>query len=174
MRFTFLQLPLFPFSRSRRRARTEPKQTRPGKRALAPVLVDPVLHSVWTELIARYYPDRRDLLSYNVAWANRKQKRTLGCCNLTRRKVSIAQELRRPDLEHWVEAVLYHELCHAVLGTETIRRNGRRAWHGAEFKALEARHPNSAALHEWMHNGGWRAAVRSARTRSAWARRAAA
>lgn len=136
--------------------------------------VDPVLYSVWTELIAKYFPERRDLLSYNVNWARRRQKRTLGCCNLTRRRVTIAQELKRPEFGHWVEAVLYHELCHAVLGSEILRRNGRRAWHGAEFKDLESRHPNSLELQRWMRNGGWRGAVRSARSRSAWARRSAA
>ncbi|MBN8547846.1 MAG: SprT-like domain-containing protein [Deltaproteobacteria bacterium] len=148
----------------------------PRRRAGTPhkaLPVDPGLYATWTELIALYYPDRRDLLSYQVSWARRRQKRTLGCCNLTKRKVSIAQELRCPDFAHWVEAVLYHELCHAVLGTEAIKRGGRRAWHGTEFKQLEARHPNSAALQDWMRNGGWLAAVRSARSRAAWAKRAA-
>ena len=172
MQFSFFQLSLFSFARRQRKSAPKPRAARSTRSATS--AVDPTLYAIWTELIGKYFPDRRDLLSYNVSWARRRQKRTLGCCNLTKRRVSIAQELRRPGLEHWVEAVLYHELCHAVLGSEAIRRGGRRAWHGPEFKNLEARHPGSRALQEWMHNGGWLGAVRSARSRASWLRRAAA
>lgn len=154
MQLSFLSL----FSRTRR---SNPK----------PVLSDNALLQLWGELIDKYYPERQDLKQYHVQWSRRRQRRTLGSCNMSKRRVRIAEELNRPDLFRWAEAVLYHELCHAVLGTEVFSRCGRRAWHGKEFKELETRHPDSAALDAWVRSGGWARAVRGARTRSYWKKR---
>jgi hypothetical protein len=57
-------------------------------------------------------------------------------------------------------------MCHAALGKGVERKNGKRLWHGPEFRALEARHPKSAELDGWIKSGGWRRAVRSDRSRN--------
>ena len=125
---------------------------------------DPDLKNLWATLIQQYFPERTDLLSYTVKWSARRQKRTLGSCNITRSLVNMARELRHPEASEWIEAVLYHELCHAVLGKEVLSHCGRKAWHGAEFKELEARHPRSAELKAWITSGGWHRMVRNAKS----------
>lgn len=166
-RFSF-QLPLFgrpasrPARKPRKRARTKTREA--GVSA-------PELLPIWCALVDRYFPGREDLKTYHVAWARRRQRRTLGSCNMTGKKVRIAKELNTPEYARWVEAVLYHELCHAVLGVVARSECGKRAWHGKDFRALEARHPDSAALDTWMKSGGWAHAVRSARSRAMWVKR---
>jgi hypothetical protein len=83
----------------------------------------------------------------------------------------VARELFEPAACRWIAPVIYHELCHAVLGDSIVTASGKRAWHGREFRELEARHPDIAALDLWIKSGGWAMAVRSARTRASWARR---
>ncbi len=129
---------------------------------------DPFLHQVWTELRKEYYPDRADLDSYTVAWSARQQKRVLASCNVRRHRVVVAKELFEPSAVRWIAPVLYHELCHAVLGEDVTSAGGRRLWHGVEFRALEARHPDIPTLNIWIRSGGWAMAVRSHRSRSAW------
>lgn len=145
------------FSLFRRKASAAPQQPQP----------DTGLSAGWARLIDQYFPQRQDLKDYEVSWSRRRQRRTLGSCNISGRKVRIAKELNHPEFACWVEPVLYHELCHAVLGTAVRSHCGKRAWHGAEFKSLEARHPQSAALAYWMRNGGWQRAVRSRAARTA-------
>lgn len=83
----------------------------------------------------------------------------------------MARELLEPDARQWIEAVLYHEMCHAVIGEDVDTSRGKRLWHGAEFKNLEARHPQIQSLQLWINSGGWAIAVRANRTRDAWRRR---
>ena len=132
---------------------------------------DSALHEMWCELRVRYYPERTDLDQYVVAWSSRKQKRVLASCNIRARRVSVAQELCEPLAVQWLEAVLYHELCHAVIGEDVATPSGKRLWHGAQFKALERRHPDIPALESWLRSGGWAMAVRSNRSRRSWERR---
>ncbi len=134
---------------------------------------DPFLHKVWIELRREYYPERSDLDSYIVSWSTRKQKRVLASCNVRRRRVVVAKELFEPTAVRWIAPVLYHELCHAVLGEDITSASGRRMWHGVEFRTLEARHPDIPALNLWIRSGGWAMAVRSHRSRMAWRTRRA-
>ncbi len=129
---------------------------------------DPFLHQVWAELRREYYPDRSDLDSYVVAWSARQQKRVLASCNVRQHRVVVARELFEPAAVRWIAPVLYHELCHAVLGEGVISASGRRLWHGVEFRTLEARHPDIPALNMWIRSGGWAMVVRSHRARAAW------
>jgi hypothetical protein len=69
--------------------------------------------------------------------------------------------------------VLYHELCHAVIGEGVHLSGGKRQWHGQQFRELEARHPDIEAMNYWIRSGGWAMAVRSNRARSAWTQRKA-
>ncbi len=134
---------------------------------------DPFLHQVWKDLRKEYYPDRPELDSYTVSWSSRRQKRVLASCNIRQHRVVVARELFEPAAARWIAPVLYHELCHAVLGEDVISPSGRRLWHGIEFRALEARHPDIPALNMWIRSGGWAMAVRSDRARSAWRSRKA-
>ena len=162
------------FSRTAKRSSrpTRPQRTR-APRAQSPGSSDEFLRSVWTSLRTEYYPDRPELDSYVVAWSARPQKRVLASCNIRRRRVVVAKELFEPTACRWIAAVLYHELCHAVIGEGVHLRSGKRQWHGAEFRALEARHPDIPAMNAWIRSGGWAMAVRAHRTRRAWSQRKA-
>lgn len=125
-----------------------------------------LLRSIWNELSQAYFPDKPELAQYQIRWSRRRQKRVLGSCNLNRRLVSIAQELNHPDYLHLLPPLIYHEMCHAAIGFEVEKSNGKRMWHGALFKTLERRHPQIVDLKMWMRAGGFTRAVRSHRTRA--------
>jgi len=140
----------------------------------APSKSDEFLLRIWTNLRIEYFPDRPELDSYIVAWSSRAQKRVLASCNIRQRKVVVARELFEPSACRWISPVLYHELCHAVIGEEVRVQRGKRQWHGSQFRELEARHPDIEAMNAWIRSGGWAMAVRSNRSRRAWANRRAA
>jgi hypothetical protein len=146
---------------------------RPRKRTVRARLKpsDPFLESVWRQLRAEYFPERGDLDDYTIRWSGRAQRRVLASCNIRRRQVLVAQELFEPAACQWISPVLFHELCHAVLGESVITPEGRRLWHGSAFRELEAKHPDIPALNLWIKSGGWAMAVRSHRARAAWKRR---
>ena len=123
------------------------------------------LVSCWNRLLDDFFPDRTDLKEYKLAWSSRRQKRTLASCNIRSKKVMVAKELKNPEHWHVLDALIYHEMCHAVLGYSIKNPQGRSSWHGKEFKALEARHPGIASLNQWIKAGGWRKAVRQDRGR---------
>lgn len=165
----FMQLPLFGSlirMAVKRRAKTAPRHPH---RATNQQNED--LTNIWRSLIAQYFPERGDLYSYRIAWSRRRQRRILGSCNIKSRRVNIAREMQAPECASLLPALVYHELCHAVLGQSLERRSRSFPWHGKEFKALEARHPGSAVLTEWIKTGGWTKAVRRARSREMWRHR---
>lgn len=128
---------------------------------------DAQLQGIWLSLIENYFPDRNDLADYAVVWSVRSQLRTLASCNISARKVIVARELNHPSHLRWLNPLLYHEMCHAVLGENVPKRNGKRRWHGKEFKVLERQHAGIELLDEWIKQGGWSRAVRSDRSRRA-------
>lgn len=119
-----------------------------------------MLKELWCKIRTSYFSERPDLDHYRVVWSSRKQKRTLAACFLETKTVRVAQELKHPDGQVWLEPILYHEMCHAYLGKCGMKRGERRCWHGKEFKALERRHPAITALDEWIRSGGWSNVVR--------------
>jgi hypothetical protein len=134
---------------------------------------DQFLHAAWCSLRKEFFPDHPHIDEYTVIWSSRPQKRVLASCNIRDHRVVVARELFEPTASRWIAPVLYHEMCHAVLG-EGVRRSssGKRQWHGIEFRQLETRHPDIAALNAWIATGGWAMAVRSNRARLAWRTRA--
>lgn len=164
----FFQLSIFDsiFGSTRPRPKMRPKKRRAAPRQDVQLLI-----SVWQSVAQQYFPGRSDILSYSVSWSNRPQKRTLASCNIRQRRVVVASELNYPDHHRWLEALLYHEMCHAVLGMNIEKTHGRRQWHGAQFRELERRHPGIAHLDQWIKSGGWRFAVRSHRSKVAHSRR---
>lgn len=153
--------------RPRRATRPRSVQRNPADTAL------PDIRGIWEGLVHEWFPERLDLLEYAVSWSSRPQKRTLASCNPFRRQISVARELQNPQYAEFLPALIYHEMCHAYLGKDLPRRNGKRPWHGREFKALERRHPGIPALNHWIKTRGWEHAVRSDRAKRAHARRAA-
>lgn len=83
----------------------------------------------------------------------------------------MAKELYLQTYNRWIAPLLYHEMCHAALGDKLKRLGTRRPWHGAAFRQLEERHPQTFELGLWIKNGGFSRAVRSDRARSAAAER---
>lgn len=126
-----------------------------------------ILGRIWHQLLEQYFPERPDLSTYCVEWSSRKQKRVLASCDILGKRVRVARELARPEYLPLLSPLLYHEMCHAVIGREVETRNGARLWHGPQFKVLEARHPDSPLLQQWISAGGWATAVRRDRAFSA-------
>jgi len=160
----FLQLLLFGVGRPQR------APVRPRRTVEVPVTSDALLRQIWLGVRRQWFPERPEIDEYVITWSRRRQKRTLGTCFPTRKRVVIALELQDPEYHCWLEPLIYHEMCHAVLGRQADR-NGRNIWHGPDFKALERRHPGSKSLDDWIRTGGWARVVRRARARSAAAHR---
>ncbi len=124
-----------------------------------------ILSKTWLSLRAAYFPTRPDLDTYHIKWSARRQKRTLASCNINRRIVNVAMEMHNDICREYLEPLIYHEMCHAVLGKDVARSGSKIMWHGSEFRALEARHPKTRALELWIKSGGWAKAVRSHRSK---------
>lgn len=126
---------------------------------------DTFLFSIWAGLQKSFFNDRADLLDYEVLWSIRRQKRVLASISYKDKRVRVAKELNHPDYVNLLEPLLYHEMCHAVIGDQVERINGKRLWHGPKFKHLESLHPGSKALDSWIKTGGWARAIRRDRAR---------
>lgn len=126
---------------------------------------------IWTNLANFYFKDNKELKEYRINWSNRPQKRTLASCNLNQKKVLVARELKYEDYRIWLEPLIFHEMCHAVLGLNVERKNGKRQWHGKDFKELEKSHPLMNSFNKWIKQGGWATCVRSDRAKRMHAKR---
>lgn len=124
-----------------------------------PELDSNILKKLWYDLIDGYFPQRQDLKNYRLVWSGKRQTRSLASCSVHKRTIRVAKAMALPSSRPYLEALIYHELCHAVLGPPKIVR-GRRIMHGKDFKALERRHPNIKYLDDWINAGGWDRAVR--------------
>ncbi len=134
---------------------------------------DLMLYEIWSRLSHGYFAQHAKLLRYDIRWSVRAQKRTLATCHLRKSVVIVARELNYPEHHLWLEPLLYHEMCHAVIGIPKQEPNKRRSWHGKSFRELEHRHPHMRAFDRWVKSGGWEKAVRSDRARRAWGKRKA-
>jgi hypothetical protein len=85
--------------------------------------------------------------------------------------VLVARALDRPELEWALEALLYHEMCHAVVGIKKSSNGRRNKIHGREFYEIERRHPGIVLLDNWIKSGGWQTAVRSFASHKAFIKR---
>jgi hypothetical protein len=140
-----------------------PKKTRKSSRTS-----DPFLTAMWVRIRQIYFPERTDIDGYTISWSTRRQKRTLASCNMTKRRVVVARELRYSEYIVWLDPLLYHEMCHAFFGEDVQKHRRKRLWHGPEFRSLERRHPAIPALDAWIKSGGWLQAIRRERARSRW------
>lgn len=83
--------------------------------------------------------------------SSRKRRRTMrfGSYHYQGDVIRIHPALDQAFVPDWVvRFVIFHEMLHAYLG---IRRgdNGRREYHGAEFKAMEVSHPDYERVRAW-------------------------
>ena len=139
-----------------RQARTRQRKSRNS---------DQELKTLWRQIRSEWFPDRPEIDNYYVGWSNRPQKRTLASCNIEYKRVVVARELNYEQHQKWLEPLLYHEMCHAILGY--VQKRNYRSWHGKEFKQLEHQHPLMAEFDLWVKSGGWMTAVRSDRGKRA-------
>ena len=126
-------------------------------------LDEDLLLTTWLDIRARYFPERCELDSYRVRWSYRQNSLCLASCNIKLRRVLVATAMQVAQSRPFLEPLLYHEMCHAVVGFHR-GKNGRRIMHGPEFKALEQQHPRIRELDYWIKSGGWSQAVRIAHT----------
>ncbi|MCB9029600.1 MAG: SprT-like domain-containing protein [Deltaproteobacteria bacterium] len=160
-----MQLSFFNLFKSKKPQKKKRAPTRSPKKRTE--RSDEFLKSIWDKLWMEYFPTRNDLAAYTIRWSNRRQKRTLASCSLENRRIVVAQELNHPKYSMHLEPLIYHEMCHAVLGYEVSQSGEKRLWHGPEFKRLERHHPGIKTLDKWIHTGGWLSAVRAHRAREA-------
>lgn len=107
------------------------------------------LQKIWNKLSQDYFPTHLVLNNYKINWSTRAQKRTLASCNIQYQRVVVARELNYEHYKKWLEPLIYHEMCHAVIGFNVKKTRNRRSWHGAEFKHLERQHPLMAEFDLW-------------------------
>ncbi len=119
------------------------------------------LREIWLRLREDYFPDRSDIDDYNVVWSGRRQTMSLATCSIHRRKVAVAKAMSLGEGAPYLEPLLYHEMCHAILGEPEVV-DGRRIMHGRDFKELEKRHPDISKLDLWIKQGGWNRVVKMA------------
>ncbi len=117
---------------------------------------DPLLLSIWLRLARTWFPARDDLANYELQWSPRRQKRTLASVSLERNRVFVARELNYPKHHHWLDPLLFHEMCHAYLRSE---------YHDRRFFEYERRHPGIKPFDIWIDEGGWLSAIRSDRAK---------
>ncbi|MDZ4784635.1 MAG: SprT-like domain-containing protein [bacterium] len=123
------------------------------------------LRHLWLTLRASFFPERLDLDNYQISWSKRRQKRTLASCHVRKRIVHVAKEMNSDEARKFLSPLIFHEMCHAVLGENITKKGSKRLWHGPQFKALEILHPETPLLDQWIRSGGWLKAVRSTRTK---------
>jgi hypothetical protein len=117
-----------------------------------------ILMLYWNKLVDTYFPNNQDLKDYKVVWSKRPQTRCLASCNVQKRIVRVAPAMKFEEARKYLEPLLYHELCHAVVGIKMA--NGRRKIHTREFKNLEKLHPLINEMDLWINAGGWNRVVR--------------
>jgi len=123
-----------------------------------------MLPTIWRRLYEQYFPQHEEIPLYEIVWSNRGQRSSLASCNVEKKRVNVATVMQEEDCRPYLEALIYHEMCHAALGEPKVVR-GRRIMHGRDFKKLEVRHPGIKLLDEWIKEGGWDKAVRRVRKR---------
>ncbi len=129
-----------------------------------------ILYDTWNKLSVEYFPTYA-LNQYKITWSNRNQKRTLASCNVRKKIVRVAKELNYPEHEKWLNPLLYHEMCHAVMAEDLEKQGIKRRhirWHGKDFKELEMQNPRESDFKAWIKQGGWNKAIRSSRSKEWW------
>jgi len=112
------------------------------------------LASIMEELNRRFFGNS---VEASITWgrrgaSSRRRRRgrhiTLGSYCGRSRMITIHPRLDCPSIPRFfVEAIVYHEMCHQVAGEERV--GSRRRVHTAKFKELEHRYPMFAEAKRW-------------------------
>jgi hypothetical protein len=100
------------------------------------------LRAIFEKLNARYFGNR--LRNYQIVWGRKRRERPLneivfGTIQEDDRVIRIHPLLDRAFIPRWfVEYVVYHEMCHAVV-PDRYTRDGRRIVHHRAFHERERR-----------------------------------
>lgn len=155
--------------------RSEEEQRCDGERLVVgrdfTMLSESALYEIWQEVRTTWFPESEVLEMYGVCWSSRRQKNTLALCDVRKKQVRVARELQYLAYIQMIRPLLYHEMCHAVIGFKRSER-GRCLWHGKEFRDLERANRDILLLEQWIREGGWARAIRSDRARRRYAKAA--
>jgi hypothetical protein len=89
-------------------------------------------------ILERYFPDQGQEVP--VFWTSKKVRGYWGKYFQNPARIVINRRLDSPKVPGYaVEAVLYHEILHHVLGIPVV--NGRRRPHSRKFREAEKRYP---------------------------------
>lgn len=109
----------------------------------------PDLEALRDDLARRYFEQTVDI---PVCWGRETHGRrsmTFGSYDFRHQRIRIHPRLAQPDVPgYFVEAVLFHEMLHHVLGYE--RSRGRRVLHSRRFRDWESRYEHAEQARHWQ------------------------
>jgi len=81
-----------------------------------------------------------------LSWTDKPNRFRMGYCSVLMKVVAISSALDRADVPDYVaEYVLYHEMLHLKMGTDSLR-----SYHDADFKREERRYPRWREAENWL------------------------
>jgi hypothetical protein len=81
-----------------------------------------------------------------LSWTDKPNRFRMGYCSVLMKVVAISSALDRKEVPDYVaEYVLYHEMLHLKLGTDSLR-----SYHDADFKREERRYPRWREAENWL------------------------
>jgi hypothetical protein len=81
-----------------------------------------------------------------LSWTDRPNRFRMGYCSVLMRVVAISSALDRKEVpDYAAEYVLYHEMLHLKMGTDSLR-----SYHDADFKREERRYPRWREAENWL------------------------
>ena len=81
-----------------------------------------------------------------LSWTDRPNRFRMGYCSVLMKVVAISSALDRKDVpDYAAEYVLYHEMLHLKMGTDSLR-----SYHDADFKREERQYPRWREAENWL------------------------
>ncbi len=81
-----------------------------------------------------------------LSWTDKPNRFRMGYCSVLMKVVAISSALDRKDVPDFVaEYVLYHEMLHLKMGTDSLR-----SYHDADFKREERLYPRWRDAENWL------------------------
>ena len=81
-----------------------------------------------------------------LSWTDKPNRFRMGYCSVLMKVVAISSALDRKEVPDYVaEYVLYHEMLHLKMGTDSMR-----SYHDADFKREERRYPRWREAENWL------------------------